>query len=446
VEQLRKTGRALVKLCGFARDSLQSVFAGGPMKNRSLTLGLLAAGACFLFIAGVAANDSNNAKVSFTKDVAPIFYNRCVECHRPGEVAPMSLITYSDARPWAKSVKQKVLDRSMPPWLAVGENSHFKNDRRLSQKEIDTITAWVDGGAVKGSDADLPAPPKFEEGWAIGKPDAVLALEEAVPVPAEGVLPYKYLTVQTNFNEDKWVQAAEIRPGNRKVVHHIIVYVQEPGAKTELTGENRGGRGFKLCGYAPGEQPKVFPPGTARLIKKGSKLSFQMHYTPDGEATTDRSYIGLIFSKTPVSKIALTGTATNARFVIPPGDGNYEVRSSWTAPEDVRIIDLMPHMHVRGKDFMYTAVYPDGKTQVVLNVPRYDFNWQLLYQFKEPLFLPKGTRLDCVAHFDNSSRNKYNPDPNKEVRWGDQTWEEMMIGWFDYVLDKENLVERASAK
>jgi len=416
------------------------------MKNRSLTLGLLAASACLLFIAGVAANDSNNAKLTFTKDVAPIFYNRCVECHRPGEVAPMSLITYSDARPWAKAVKQKVLDRSMPPWLAAAENSHFKNDRRLSQKEIDTITAWVDGGAVKGSDADLPAPPKFEEGWAIGKPDAVLSLEETVPVPAEGVIPYKYLTVQTNFNEDKWVQAAEIRPGNRKVVHHIIVFVQEPGAKTELTGENRGGRGFKLCGYAPGEQPKVFPPGTARLIKKGSKLSFQMHYTPDGEATTDRSYIGLIFSKTPVSNIALTGTATNAKFIIPPGDGNFEVRSSWTAPEDVRIIDLMPHMHVRGKDFMYTAVYPDGKSQVVLNVPRYDFNWQLLYQFREPLFLPKGTRLDCVAHFDNSSRNKYNPDPNKEVRWGDQTWEEMMIGWFDYVLDKENLVERASAK
>jgi len=416
------------------------------MKNRSLSLGLLAACACFLFIAGAAASDSNHAKITFTKDVAPIFYNRCVECHRPGEVAPMSLIAYSDARPWAKSVKQKVLDRSMPPWLASAENTHFKNDRRLSQKEIDTITAWVDGGAIKGNDEDLPAPPKFEEGWAIGKPDAVLSLEETVPVPAEGVIPYKYLTVQTNFNEDKWVQAAEIRPGNRKVVHHIIVYVQEPGGKTELSGETRGGRGFKLCGYAPGEQPKVFPAGTARLIKKGSKLSFQMHYTPNGEETTDRSYIGLIFSKSPVSKFALTGTATNARFVIPPGDGNYEVRSSWTAPEDVRIIDLMPHMHVRGKDFTYTAVYPDGKSQVVLSVPRYDFNWQLLYQFKDPLFLPKGTRLDCVAHFDNSSRNKYNPDPNKEVRWGDQTWEEMMIGWFDYVLDKENLAERASAK
>ncbi len=416
------------------------------MRSRLFQLGVLAVGMCSLLVIGVAAGGSSNAKVTFTKDVAPIFYGRCVECHRAGEIAPMSLITYNETRPWAKAIKQKVVDRSMPPWLASPENTHFKNERRLSQKEVDTIAAWVDAGAPKGSDEDLPAPPKFEQGWAIGKPDAIISLDEEIAVPAEGVIPYKYLTVQTNFNEDKWVQAAELRAGNRRVVHHIIVFVQEPGAKNELSGEGRGGRGFKLCGFAPGEQPKVFPPGTARLIKKGSKLTFQMHYTPNGEATTDRSYLGLIFSKTPVHKIALTGTATNARFVIPPGDGNYEVRSSWTATEDVRIIDLMPHMHVRGKDFTYTAVYPDGRSEVVLQVPRYDFNWQLLYQFKNPLFLPKGTRLDCVAHFDNSAKNKYNPDPTKEVRWGDQTWEEMMIGWFDYILDRENLAERASSK
>jgi len=414
------------------------------MRNRFLQLGMLTIGMCSLLGIGVAAGGSSNAAVTFNRDVAPILYNRCVECHRAGEVAPMALITYNETRPWAKAIKQKVADRSMPPWLASSENTHFKNDRRLSQKEIDTIIAWVDAGAPKGADGDLPVPPKFEQGWIIGKPDAIISLDQEMAVPAEGVVPYKYLTVQTNFNEDKWVQAAEIRAGNRKVVHHIIVSVLEPGAGTE---QGRGaGRGVKLCGFAPGEQPKVFPPGTARLIKKGSKLTFQMHYTPNGEATTDRSYIGLIFSKTPVRKIALTGTATNARFVIPPGDGNYEVSSSWTATEDVRIIDLMPHMHVRGKDFTYTAVYPDGRSEVVLRVPRYDFNWQLLYQFKDPLFLPKGARLDCVAHFDNSAKNKYNPDPTKEVRWGDQTWEEMMIGWFDYVLDKENLAERASGK
>jgi hypothetical protein len=413
------------------------------MRNRFYQFGVLAFGMCSLFVFGVGANDASKAGVTFTRDVAPILYNRCVECHRAGEIAPMALITYNEARPWAKSIKQKVVDRSMPPWLASSDNTHFKNERRLSQKEIDTITAWVDAGAPKGSDPDLPAAPKFEQGWAIGKPDAIISLDEDVPVPAEGVIPYKYFTVQTNFSEDKWVQAAEIRPSNRKVVHHVIVFAQEPGATTE---QGRGGRGVKLCGYAPGEQPKTFPAGTARLIKKGSKLTFQMHYTPNGEATTDRSYIGLVFAKAPVQKNVLTGTAMNARFVIPPGDGNFEVRSSWTAPEDVRIVDLMPHMHVRGKDFTYTAVYPDGRSEVVLQVPRYDFNWQLLYQFREPLFLPKGARLDCVAHFDNSAKNKYNPDPTKEVRWGDQTWEEMMIGWFDYILDKENLAARASAK
>jgi hypothetical protein len=415
------------------------------MRNRLFQVGALAFGLCSLFVFGASASGSSSA-VTFTRDVAPILYSRCVECHRAGEVAPMALITYSETRPWAKAIKQKVVDRSMPPWLASPENNHFKNNRRLSQKEIDTISAWVDAGAPKGNDEDLPAPPQFEQGWAIGKPDAVISLEQEVPVPADGVIPYKYLTVQTNFKEDKWVQAAEIRAGNRRVVHHIIVFVQEPGARSNEPGAGRGGRGVKLCGFAPGEQPKVFPPGTARLIKKGATLTFQMHYTPNGEATTDRSYIGLIFSKTPVQKIALTGTATNARFVIPPGDGNYEVRSSWTAPDDVRIIDLMPHMHVRGKDFTYTAVYPDGRSEVVLKIPKYDFNWQLLYQFKDPLFLPKGARLDCVAHFDNSARNKYNPDPTKEVRWGDQTWEEMMIGWFDYILEKENLAERASGK
>ena len=403
---------------------------------------LVAAGCCFLMAVAAAGNSSVNG-VTFTKDVAPILYNRCVDCHRPGEIAPMSLLTYNEARPWAKAIKEKVLDRSMPPWLASAENHQFKNDRRLSQKEIDTIAAWVDAGAPKGDDHDLPAQPKFEQGWSIGKPDAVISLDQAIAVPAEGVIPYKYLTVQTNFNEDKWVQAAEIRPGNRKVVHHVIIFVQEPGTRTELAGEARGGMGYKLCGFAPGEQPKVFPPGTARLIRKGSKLIFQMHYTPNGEATTDRSYVGLIFSKTPVQRTALTGTAINARFVIPAGDANFEVRSSWTATDDVRIIDLMPHMHVRGKDFTYTAVYPDGHSEVVLQVSKYDFNWQLLYQFREPLFLPKGARLDCVAHFDNSARNKYNPDPAKEVRWGDQTWEEMMIGWFDYVLDKENLAANA---
>ena len=378
------------------------------------------------------------APATFTKDVAPIFYSRCVECHRPGEVAPMSLLRYEEARPWAKAIRDKVSDRVMPPWLADPRYGHFENDRRLSDKEIATIVAWVNAGSPRGEDKDLPKPPDFADGWTMGKPDVVIAMPEEFAVPAEGVVPYQYVTVPSGFTEDRWVQAAEIRAGNRGVVHHIIVFTQAPPEKEArpATGgaPSEGRAGFdKLVGFAPGEQPRVYPKGTAKLVKAGSDFVFQIHYTTSGQAVKDRSYVGLYFAKEPVKSRALTATAMNRQFVIPAGDGNYEVKSSWAAREDVSILDLMPHMHFRGKDFTYTAVYPDGKSEVVLSVPSYDFNWQLVYRLEEPLFLPKGSRLDCVAHFDNSARNKYNPDPTKDVRWGDQTWEEMMIGWFDYV-------------
>jgi mono/diheme cytochrome c family protein len=405
---------------------------------------------------GVRTRGAGEAKVTFAKDVAPILYEKCAECHRPGEIAPMSLLTYKDARPWARSIKDKVANRVMPPWLADPAYGHFSNDRRLSQKQIDTIVAWVDAGAPEGDQKDLPPLPKFTEGWTIGQPDAVVSLPEEIPVPAEGTIPYLYIKVPTHFTEDKWVQAAEIRAGNRSVVHHVIVFVQDPDGKTDAAVDSspkgktqaREGHGYKLVGFAPGEQPKTFPDGMAKLVKAGSNFIFQLHYTTNGQAAKDKSYVGLIFAKQPVRKNVETGTATNAKFVIPAGDSDYEVKSSWTAKEDVRILDLMPHMHFRGKDFTYTAVYPDGASEVLLKVPHYDFNWQLVYNLNKPVVLPKGSRLDCVAHFDNSAGNKYNPDPTKEVRWGDQTWEEMMIGWFDYVNDKDNVGEdtaRASA-
>ena len=416
------------------------------MTSEFLKVFVIAAGFCGMAAQSLSSSESA-ARVTFTKDVAPILYKRCVECHREGEVAPMSLLTYQEVRPWAKAIREKVIERAMPPWLADPRYGHFENDRRLSAKEIDTIAAWVNAGAPKGDDRDLPPMPHYETGWVIGKPDAVISLEEEVPVPAGGVIPYKYYTVATKFQEDKWVQAAEIRPGNRAVVHHIIVSVVDPGVKAAGNAESgaareaaRDGRNFnKLAGFAPGEQPKVWPRGTAKPIKAGSNLVFQMHYTPNGKEAKDRSYIGLIFAKDPVQKRALTGTAINATFAIPAGDSNYEVKSAWTAKEDVRLVDLMPHMHLRGKDFTYTAVYPDGRSEILLEVPKYDFNWQLLYRFKEPLLLPKGSRLDCVAHFDNSPNNRYNPDPASLVKWGPQTWEEMMIGWFDYTLENQNL-------
>jgi hypothetical protein len=377
-----------------------------------------------LYAAGVPSG------LTFTRDVAPIIYKRCVECHRAGEVAGIAFTSYKEVRPWAKSIKERVLTRSMPPWLADAHYGRFRNDRRLPQSEIDTIVAWVNAGAPEGRAKDLPPLPEFTAGWNIGKPDAVFDIGTDFDVPAEGIVPYKYFTVPTNFTADKWVEAAEIRPDKRSAVHHVIVFLQEPGAR--LTGGGEGGN--LLVGFAPGEQPVRFQPGTAKLLKAGSSFRFQMHYTPNGKAVKDRTYVGLKFAKEPPRFRAVTGRALNLAFKIPPNDPNYEVKSTYTAKDDIQLIGFMPHMHLRGKDFKYTIVYPDGREEVLLNVPKYDFNWQLAYEPYQPLDLPKGTRIDCVAHFDNSANNKYNPDPSKEVKWGDQTWEEMMIGWFTYTV------------
>ncbi len=367
------------------------------------------------------------AHPTFSRDIAPIVYNRCLECHRAGEAAPMPLGSYTEVRPWAKAIKQAVLTRQMPPWLADPHFGSFRNDRRLSDSEVQTIAAWVDAGAPEGDPKEMPKPPTFETGWRIGKPDAVFDIGTDYDVPAAGVVAYKYFTVPTNFTKDRWVEAAEIRPDQRSVVHHIIVFVKEPG-----TSGGPREAGNILVGFAPGENPLRLEPGSAVLIKAGSSLLFQVHYTPTGKALKDRSYVGMRFARETPKFRAVRGLAVNPGFRIPPNDPNYEVRASWKFDREVTLDSLMPHMHLRGKDFQYTVVYPDGREEVVLSVPKYDFNWQLRYELKPARVLPKGTRIDCVAHFDNSPNNKYNPDPTKEVRWGDQTWEEMMIGWFTY--------------
>ena len=368
--------------------------------------------------------DGKKANVTFAKDVAPIFFNNCAGCHRPGEIAPMSLLSYKDARPWAKSIKEKVATGVMPPWHADPHYGAFENDRRLSQKDVDTIVAWVDQGAKEGNPRDLPPTPAFADGWNIGKPDVVFYLPQEFTVPATGVVEYKYFKVPTNFKQDMYIQAAEIRPGERGVVHHIIVFSQSAKDPQRL-----------IAGYAPGEQPAVIGKGLARKIPAGSDLLFQVHYTPNGTETKDRSYVGFVFSKEPPKAEIQTRPIMNARFAIPPGDPNYRVESTYTFTQDSHVYSLMPHMHLRGKDFEFRAVFPDGTSKVLLSVPKYDFAWQTYYVLKEPLAAPKGTRIDCLAHFDNSEKNKFNPDPKKEVRWGDQTWEEMMIGWMSYTVD-----------
>jgi hypothetical protein len=424
--------------------------------KRTLGLLLIVALVAFsVFLSLGSRNETSAATVTFTKDVAPIIQKNCTVCHRPGEVAPMSFMNYKEIRPWAKAIREKVVSRAMPPWFADPAHGEFSNDVRLSQREIDTITAWVDGGAKEGDLKDLPPSPKYTEGWQIGKPDAVFPMTVEYSVPAEGTIPYKYFAVPTNFTEDKYVQFAEIRQGNRRIVHHVIVTVRYPehgelpkpgevnpseiGSARRSTGERPADSDGRLIGWAPGEAPLVLRPGQAKLVKKGSTLIFQIHYVTNGEPGTDRTSVGLIFAKDPVEKRVITAGASQASFAIPPGDPNYEVKSEFTFKEDSHIDSLHPHMHVRGKDFKYTLVYPDGTSKVLLSVPKWDFNWQLTYVFKEEVPAPKGSKLVAVAHYDNSLNNKFNPDPTKEVRWGSQTWEEMMIGYLDYTLDKQDL-------
>jgi len=378
----------------------------------------------FTTAALVAGGTSEKPKVTYSKDIAPILNNRCVECHRAGEVAPMAFTSYQEVRPWAKAIKERVLTRAMPPWFADPHYGDFKNDRRLSQHELDTIAAWVADGAPEGDPKELPAKPQFADGWNIGKPDLIIDFGTEFQVPPQGVVPYQYFKVPTNFTEDKWIEAAEIRPQHRSVTHHINVFVLEPGQKTN--------DGPLLTGFAPGVQPLNLEPGSAMLVKAGSVFLFQAHYTTNGSSVTDRSFIGLRFAKKPPVWRSVTDRAYNAMFRIPPNDPDYVVNASWTAPADVDVFAFMPHMHFRGKSFEYTAVYPDGRREVLLNVPAYDFNWQLGYELKKPIHMAKGVKIECVAHFDNSPNNKFNPDPSKEVRWGDQTWEEMMIGFVLY--------------
>ena len=399
---------------------------------------------------------AKSAAVTFNKDVAPILQRNCQVCHRPGEVAPMSLMNYKEVRPWARSIREAVIERRMPPWFADPQHGVFANDCRLAPNDIETIAAWVDGGAIEGDAKDLPPNPPFTTGWQIGKPDVVLSMTEDYSVPAEGVIPYKYFAVPTSFTEDKYVQFAEIRQGNRKLVHHIIVDVRYPehgalpkageikpeellAGRAQSNGERPADSDGRLVGWAPGEAPLSLRPGQAKLVKKGSMLIFQVHYTTNGEAGTDRSSVGLIFSKHPVEKRVITAGAVARSLEIPPGAPNHEVTSSFTFKEDSHIDSLHPHMHMRGRDFLYRLVYPDGRAKILLSVPRWDFNWQLTYVLKEEIAAPAGSRLECVAHYDNSPRNKFNPDPTKLVKWGPQTWDEMMIGYVDYTLDKQDL-------
>jgi len=429
--------------------------------------------------------------VTFNKDVAPIFFKSCAECHRTGEAAPMSLMSYKDARPWAKSIREKVLSREMPPWHADPHVGEWANDRRLTQAEVEAIVAWVDGGAQEGNPKDLPSAPQFAEGWNIGKPDVVIQIPEEYTLDANGPDEYQYFDVPTGFTEDKYVQMAEARPGNRKVVHHVIAFIVPPGnpslakvpkemkdkmvemslkttpfyrdgflirTKTDQPVYNDGNeiplnlRGFNnvddfLTAYAPGSNYGIWKPGIVKKIPAGATIRFQIHYSKvAGSVQKDRSMVGLVFAKDPPARLIRTRAVSNVFFQIPPNSERHQVTGVWTPKTDVTVYSLMPHMHYRGAAMEYKVTYPDGRSEVLLSVPNYSFAWQTSYFPKAPVRIPAGSKIVVTGYFDNSAKNKFNPDPTKSVRHGEPTYDEMMMGFMDYVAEKPATLAKVEPK
>ena len=369
------------------------------------------------------------SEVTWSKQIVRIVQEHCQACHRPGQIAPFPLLIYEEAAGWSEMIGEVVTQERMPPWHADPRYGHFKNDARLTAKEKELIAQWVRDGAPEGDADDLPPPRRFAEGWQIPKPDQIVYMtEEPFAVPAEGVVEYQWFEADPHFKEDKWIKAVECRPGNRAVVHHVTVYFKPPWQGWNLRLNNR----INLFGgFAPGKQPIVMQnwDGTARYVPAGSTLMFEMHYTPNGTPQTDRSSVAFLFADPREVRRQLSIVmVANDRFEIPPHADRHRVNASYTFDEDSLLYSMSPHMHLRGKHFRFEATYPNGRREVLLDVPRFDFNWQFDYMLERPKHVAKGTRIDCIAHFDNSAANLANPDPSATVHWGDQTWDEMMIG------------------
>ena len=448
--------------------ALDELLAGKPISKPTTT-----AVGCFI---GKVRKPAATGTVTFAKDVARIFNKRCVECHRPGEIGPFSLTSYEEAIGWADTIDEVVREGRMPPWHADPKYGHFANDGRLTAEEKKTIALWVKAGTPEGDPKDTPAAPTFAEGWRIPKPDVVLTIPKPFKVKATGTIDYQFFVLDTGFTEDKWIQAAEVKPSCRAVVHHALIFAQPPSEPLVLNadamapqkkagnqgggarqGGNRPGGGPRrgrgpngeggfiskwLAATVPGARPMWLPEGMAKRVPAGSRLVIQIHYTATGAPQEDQCSIGLVFAdpKT-VRKEVVTDMVVNPRFEIPPGDPDYKVEAERVLEQDEEVLTLMPHTHVRGTGFKYEATYPDGKKEVLLNVPQYDFSWQNTYVLTEPKLLPKGTTLRGEAHYNNSSSNLANPDPTQTVRWGEQTWEEMMIGYYDRTLVGEDRIK-----
>lgn len=410
-----------------------------------------------------------HGEITYTGHVAEILNRRCVECHRTGELAPFPLTSYQDVIGWSEMIVEVVSQNRMPPWFADPRYGEFSNDCSMSEEEKQTLYAWVNNGSPEGDPIAAPEAPQFVKGWNIGEPDAVYAMPEPYTVQADGTIDYKYFTIDPQLTEDVWVTAAEARPDNTSVVHHIVLFAVPPGgggfgggdsrtSDGDRPNRNRDGRGERrsraggegaiaggqlIAIYAPGMPAWQYPEGMALKVKKGSTFIIQMHYTACGSEQQDQSFIGLKFAKPEYVKQSIrNGMALNVGFEIPPHDNDYVVTSKTRFLRETTLLQLFPHMHYRGKSFTFEAQYPDGTSEILLDVPNYDFNWQLRYDLAEPKQMPRGTTLVCTAHYDNSSDNLFNPDPNETVSFGLQSFEEMMVGYYTSVRTDEDLTKK----
>ncbi|HLU49422.1 MAG TPA: hypothetical protein VK116_15100, partial [Planctomycetota bacterium] len=465
------------------------------LEDRAVDPSLTTAAGCVL---GRKPVEREKKPLTYHADVEPIIQERCQPCHRKGQIAPFELATFDDVAGWSGMIREVVENRRMPPWHANPSHGHFENDRSLSEAERETILGWIAAGAPRGNPTDAPPPKEFPGGgWQIGEPDVVLEMPRAYRVPAQGTVSYQYFTIRTSFDEDRWVQAMEVLPGAREVVHHILVFCVDPknprGWQRETGGGVRGYFGVMV----PGERPCVYPEGLGKRLPKGATLVFQVHYTTNGRAVQDRSKIGLIFSRSPVRHEVRTQSAHETRLRIPPRTPDHQVRATYRFSRDAMLLSLLPHMHLRGSAFRYTAHYPEGvqlsrapdrsrlpraldrrvrwedetktlvftgamtedelralvelydepsdqsaladlrartRSEILLDVPSYDFGWQSSYQLAEPKRMPRGTVIEALAVFDNSPSNRAltTEEWSSWVRWGEQTWEEMLIGYFDF--------------
>ncbi len=397
--------------------------------------------------------------VTFNKDVLPILQRECQVCHRPGEIGPMPFLTYDGTRPWAKAIKTAVLTKQMPPWFADPKFGHFRNERQLSEADIATLVNWANNGAPEGDAKDKPGPVSFREGWNI-RPDLVFKLPKPFKIPAKGTIEYTYITVTAPFKEDTWVLAGEIRPSDRAHVHHVVANVRPKGSKwmvqsqlgsepyapgptrnVDLIKANGGNPAVLdnefLVGYVPGMEAQRFDiDHSAKLIPAGADIVFELHYTTNGTPGEDLSMVGLELASAPPARRFMSVAAAQTNLTIPPGDANAEAKATLKFTQPVDFVYMQPHMHLRGKDMKIDALYPTGEKETLLDVPHYDFNWQIVYYEKAPLHFPKGTTLELTAHWDNSPNNKWNPDPTATVHWGDQSWQEMLAAPMAVIVDR----------